>query len=663
MEHFPHRIPFTLHEARFIYDFGPGMLSQPDSKRPEVAEVKTEQQEKPVEAVTNQVEVQKQAIQKINAATKSVDSSKKNTNAANEKIGQMIGAGDAEGTPADYLPGGKFNPHANVESNNATLRVTQNEAKPEGGSGPNSSAETSTDQNPPEAGELAEQKGSPENAEEGADGDPKEKKEQIKQKQERLKQIKDEINDIDIALKDEKIPPDEKKSLESQKAKLQKEQTKIQNELNDLIPPETYGEQLDRTMKSALDDLRNAESGADKFAALMKLLGTIVEYFNRTFNGTLGDKIKKPEEEKKDGTDANKENKNDKQRLQGELADRAVAKKKEGGAELTLEKNIDGSKKEKQEKIVKNKEDITMIDGKVDKMKDSKTKLVDQKGDIEKQMTKIQGDETKASEMTALKMELETVQSQIEALDKGITGLDKQRDDLGEQNKKLEKDVAALDEIKKDVEQGQMKILEVMKVLNEIFPKSGLKLTHEFGADGKLKVKLGPLTEEMRKVAEKMGIQLDADGNVTVDEDTPKPEVKADQKKGEQKEKDESGDIKRNLENRLTDLFGSSPIVRNAAIVERSADGKYMLRIDAGLLAQHFAKEGTGNIQKVLAFITSPIGAAATIASEIMQDRAAKQNIESIKTSFRYLDTQANRLSTDAMTVEQARQFVQALKA
>jgi len=314
------------------------------------------------------------------------------------------------------------------------------------------------------------------------------------------KQITDlegKIADIDaqIATENEKNPPDVTvlDGLLKQKEPLQAELDalkRLQEKLDKV--PETKGQQLEQNLEKGLQDLKEAQTPAESFAAIMKVLATIIEYMKSAFNGTLEDKLDKPKDaagDKKEGADGKTALA---KKLDGELKDRAEQTKETDPAKIR-----EGLKQEKLDTIKKNNETLKTLDGDVEKTKKEKMGLLDQKLGIEKKLTELGTDESKTEEVKSLKIQLDTVTKQIALIDESITAIDKQRDELAKANKQLETEVAALE----SRETGIGVLENVLGRLNALIKEKGLNIAIKIEqTDGKNILVLEGLTVEQAKL-------------------------------------------------------------------------------------------------------------------------------------------------------------------
>lgn len=351
------------------------------------------------------------------------------------------------------------------------------------------------------------------------------------ERQAKIQEIQGQLKNIEARLSDLSITPEE-----TQRLTVQKEQ--LTAELNALIEtsecpkkvPETVVEKLEQQMEQALDKLKNAKTSAESFAAIMQIIGTLVQYMKGAFDGTLNDSLKKAEEENKKNDKTPEGNKEETEkdlegRVKEELAERAKAKPGESADEArttpeTLEENANGLKEEKEAEVKEIETDIEGLDKDIKDLKGKNEVLIGQKGEIEKKMNELQGQENMDTEIESLKAQLEAIQTSIDANTKAIETLDKRRDDLVAKKEALSKEVVVIDKIKTDTESAKTKMTEVMKIVadvwNEKFPgKKMPKISITFDADGDIHLTIEGLDEET-KTALPEGTDV-TDGRAEVD--------------------------------------------------------------------------------------------------------------------------------------------------
>jgi hypothetical protein len=293
----------------------------------------------------------------------------------------------------------------------------------------------------------------------------------------------------------------------------------------ELPEPKTVGEKLERDLNKAMDNLSKAKKPVEAIVAMIRVAGTLAQYLDKAMKGKLDEPLNgAPEADAKnnpEGKTGKPEAKNtaDATSLEKELEDRlnkkpevTEGKTAEGvskeGATVDKQEDraeaINGLKTEKTAEITENTTDIEKLDADVKTMKEENEQLITKKGELEKSINNMRGDESMKSELASAEIQLKSLAVQIDAKNEGITSIDKQRDDLSARNKQLESDVVTLDKMKTDTEAATKRIAEVTgevaKILSEKFPgKKMPTFKIELGADGKVSVEITGMNEEFQK--------------------------------------------------------------------------------------------------------------------------------------------------------------------
>lgn len=265
--------------------------------------------------------------------------------------------------------------------------------------------------------------------------------------------------------------------------------SEVQNE----VEPGTHRERLTKDMNDAVQEFRNAENTLDKFAALMKLLGSVKEYLGRAMRGSLDELINKPKENGPKNSEANNALDSDDAaaRVKKKLDDASAKPNEKGDKPANLEKNIDKVREENQKKIDANNETIKDAREGEKKLKGENVKLIDEKSSLEKQKNELQGSENSEGKIAKIDIEMKNVQEKIDSNNKAIKQLDDLADTKEKENKKLEEEQKVLDDMKKQVP-------DALKTITDMFKLAGLKVTIETYPNGKWKLIIEGLDNDLK---------------------------------------------------------------------------------------------------------------------------------------------------------------------
>jgi hypothetical protein len=278
------------------------------------------------------------------------------------------------------------------------------------------------------------------------------------------------------------------------------------SEAIDIPEPKTHGERLERDMKSALDELKNAE-GTAKITALIKVLGSASEYIQRAFSGKLGEAIeqKKPENAPAGAPEngANKPPQTPAEAAQQKLEENAKAALERDKKPIDQQQNIEEVKQKNAAERERNATEMKELGTSIDETKKENDTFIDQRGALEKQANALQGEEGSESKQQTIKDKIDAVNKKIDANKELITKLDARRDALDEKNKKLIEEDKALDRMKEEAGEAMKKSKELMSVINKAVKESGLEgtlptLDVEMGKDGKPVITVTGGSKEIR---------------------------------------------------------------------------------------------------------------------------------------------------------------------
>lgn len=319
---------------------------------------------------------------------------------------------------------------------------------------------------------------------------PAEQGDQSFDRNERIKKIDEEVASIDRDLAETDPAPSEERKQELLQDKKKLLETKKELQALPEEVPKTNADRLGKQIDEGFTELENAKTAGEKWAAIMKILATIGEFFQHIKDGTLGKAPDapatgdKPKETNGETALGNK--------LDSELKDRAEKTK-----ETDPSKNREGLKQEKLEKIKKNNDTLKTLDADVERSKDNKKASLKEKMRIETLITDLGTDESKAAEVASLKEQLKMIDAQIKAAEDAITAIDKQRDELQKANKQLEDEVAALEG--REVGIGMLE--KVLGRLNALLKEKGFTFTTKIEqTDGKFFIVIEGLTVEQAKL-------------------------------------------------------------------------------------------------------------------------------------------------------------------
>src|SRR3989344_4056126 len=213
----------------------------------------------------------------------------------------------------------------------------------------------------------------------------------------------------------------------------------------------------------------------EKIKAVMKAFATFFEGLKRLFNGTLFESSKGDGKGSESGTQKPAEGVANKpaaattpeQQVKKELAKNNPKSAAEAQAALgEIRENADN-------KIKENTKSIESLDKRIDGIKKENDVLIGKKGEVEKELNKLQGEEGKEDQILELKTELDRLNTIIEANQKAIKTLDDRRDALTKENKDLTAKRDAAEKMGEDMEKGMEKLLPMIQKLAEML---GLKL-------------------------------------------------------------------------------------------------------------------------------------------------------------------------------------------
>jgi len=213
----------------------------------------------------------------------------------------------------------------------------------------------------------------------------------------------------------------------------------------------------------------------EKIKAVMKAFATFFEGLKRLFNGTLFESSKGDGKGSESGTQKPAEGVANKpaaattpeQQVKNELAKNNPKSAAETQAALgEIRENADN-------KIKENTKSIESLDKRIDGIKKENDVLIGKKGEVEKELNKLQGEEGKEDQILELKTELDRLNTIIEANQKAIKTLDDRRDALTKENKDLTAKRDAAEKMGEDMEKGMEKLLPMIQKLAEML---GLKL-------------------------------------------------------------------------------------------------------------------------------------------------------------------------------------------
>lgn len=263
---------------------------------------------------------------------------------------------------------------------------------------------------------------------------------------------------------EKKLPANAKKPLEGPaQPKSRAEQAKEK-------APTTKGEQLEQGITKAGKDFAEAKNPGEQFAAIMKLLNTLIAYMKAAFDGKLDDKVT---------------GSNDKGAADGKAGEGGGA----SGAEKAVQGRLDAGGKPKtveeaREKAKTVKADITkeIGDTKAQAEKDDasiKTLTSDvgtlrhTQAETESKLTELKAqpaDRQDKNQIQALEGQVASLKEQVAQKEKDITRIKTERDgrstrlkELGDQLKALEKHGQSLDSAVKKVEEALQKVQDSLK--------------------------------------------------------------------------------------------------------------------------------------------------------------------------------------------------------
>lgn len=242
---------------------------------------------------------------------------------------------------------------------------------------------------------------------------------------------------------------------------------------------QTTGETLKEEMNGALREVKESKEANATIAAIIKLIGKMMEYLAAAFNGTLNKgpentetKTEKAEEQKQ------KENPDARARIRKELMDR---EKKNPSLQPT--EDMDKLRAEKTDELKKNSDVIKKSNEDIDNLKKQNTDLIGNRAKIETQIESLRGDSKNEAEINRLQIDVDRMNSQLETNRTAIDRFAKSRDNLIARNKILEEDIKAINAAKNDLDEALKELKPILEELVRILKEKLPKVTAETKMD------------------------------------------------------------------------------------------------------------------------------------------------------------------------------------
>jgi hypothetical protein len=382
--------------------------------------------------------------------------------------------------------------------------------------------------------------------------------------------------------------------------------------------------------KDGLSELRDAKTPGEFVAALFKIL-------EKLSNGIEENDKKKSESIDAEKKEEKNESKNSSVRVMEDLSEKEKGVSIKDMPNKLAEIKTENAKERQShvDKNIKTKE-------RSDFSAKENEKLIPEKAQMEAELKELQTSGKDPKLAKALEDQIKTTTALIQSNKDLIKSSDKLialREDaiagLDEQDKIIDAIGAIATVMLKVLDEAQ-KIADKQKMkmpLPDISYKNG-KFVAVFNGD--IDAGVRTMLEPGSKSNDPISINIDQVGALKDNVDDAKTD--ANKKEGtEKKEEDKSDNLKRLLENKLTDMLGSSSFVRNAAMVVKGEGDSYTLTMDKALIATHLKENGS-----------KPADAA---------------KLQKIESAFRIEDKFSKRVSTMPMTAQNTQSFINALKA
>lgn len=269
--------------------------------------------------------------------------------------------------------------------------------------------------------------------------------------------------------------------------------------------PETKGEYLEQQMQNALTKLENAETSAEKFAAVMALLAIVIQFLHDAIHGGLDAPLDKTKERKTTSKDAH-------ERVVKEFLENNHNGKFKS---KSVPEQMGEMQDKKEQELRKNTEDTEKSKATLTEEKGKNTELLKNRAEAQKSLNEIKKEETdpKILERKAtLEKEMKEINEKIKASDEKITALENALKKFAEEKKQLEEDREAIGTISRHMGTAQ-KILEGARNL-PLKPFESSAITVE---KGKFVVVLTKVSEAMKPLLKAANIDVDNKGTAMID--------------------------------------------------------------------------------------------------------------------------------------------------
>ncbi|MDD4318892.1 MAG: hypothetical protein PHW10_01030 [Candidatus Peribacteraceae bacterium] len=298
--------------------------------------------------------------------------------------------------------------------------------------------------------------------------------------------------------------PDNKKPEAGTPAPEQSKETK----------PKTEGERIQREMKQAMRELKEAKDGTDKFAAFLKVIALAIEYFQRIGDKSLNNKPETKEEGQEQGTTKGTDKPADgSERGQAELTTRRdvmkdVRQKQKEKPDRSEQDALTAISNEKQGKIEALNQQITEYDegaekGSIKGLIETNTQKTKDLADMDAQIQTLKGKkETPANVLSDLQAKRDNLKNEIDANAKQVTKMQETSAQLKAERDKTQGEKAIVDQMAKELTDTQNDGVTALKenikgmLVEKNIASENFDIVVSLDANGKVALEFTGLTKE-----------------------------------------------------------------------------------------------------------------------------------------------------------------------